>query len=165
MSNFGSIARYNAIIRFLKRRPHSTFEEISVYLKKQAVKEGVGNAYDISIRTFQRDKLSIEEHFNIKITCNRRDKTYAIEAEDLDHYYSSALYQQEVLRLLNAIDNVTPYVIKEVRNAKGTENIGEIADAIKKELRLSFTYHKFDYSAPQLRYIEPYVLKEFKNRL
>jgi len=52
----------------------------------------------------------------------------------------------------------------EKRRPQGTENLVGLLHAIKNKLQIAFTYHKFWEDEFTKRLVEPYALKEFKNR-
>jgi len=52
----------------------------------------------------------------------------------------------------------------EKRRPQGTENLYGLLHAIKNRLQIKFTYQKFWEEEISQRLVEPYALKEFKNR-
>jgi proteasome accessory factor B len=159
------VLRHNTIITFLRKRHYPSFEAILQHLKHQGEMLGEQDVYAISQRTFQRDIDAIRELYDLEITFSRKKKGYFINEEDVEKTLrESSLYAHERLRILRITGNMAPYFIPEKRNAKGNEYLLEISLAIKSKLRIQFNYQKFNESEASLRYLEPYVLKEFKNR-
>ncbi|MDZ7774412.1 MAG: WYL domain-containing protein [Bacteroidales bacterium] len=52
----------------------------------------------------------------------------------------------------------------EKRKPSGTENLFGILHAIKNHFRIKFIYQKYGGSGSSIREVEPYALKEFRNR-
>lgn len=65
---------------------------------------------------------------------------------------------------LNQTQDMTPYVHLEKRRPQGTENLYGLLHAIKNRIQIGFTYQIFWEDDISHRRVEPYGLKEFKNR-
>lgn len=61
-------------------------------------------------------------------------------------------------------DRLRDFVLCENRRMKGTEHVAALVRAIKFSLRVSFRYRKYDNSEGRVRVVEPYALKEYRNR-
>ena len=79
MSKRESIARYNLIIKMLRKHP-ATFEEITDYLSLESELQEYN--YTISKRTFQRDLEDIRSLYNIYIQYDFSRKVYYLEFDD-----------------------------------------------------------------------------------
>jgi len=60
--------------------------------------------------------------------------------------------------------SLSDYVYFEERRPQGTDNMYGLLHAIKNKLQIVFSYHKFWEDQYTQRTVEPYALKEFKNR-
>ena len=59
---------------------------------------------------------------------------------------------------------MAPFIHLESSKPKGTENLYGLLHAIKNHLIISFKYYKYWEDELSERRVEPYALKEFKNR-
>lgn len=60
--------------------------------------------------------------------------------------------------------DLTSLVSAEPRRPAGTENMYGLLHAIKNNFQIKFLYRKFWNDEVKLRTVEPYLLKEFRNR-
>jgi len=79
MSKRESIARYNLIIKKLRKKP-ATFNEISDYLLFESELQGYN--FNVSKRTFQRDIEDISSLYNIDIVYDFREKFINIDFDE-----------------------------------------------------------------------------------
>jgi len=160
MSKRESISRYNFIIKRLRRHP-STFEEVADYLAYES--EIQGYDYNISKRTFHRDKADILSLYNIEILYDSTKKVYYIgeENSEMNHRILEAF---DIFNALNLSDRLSEYIHFETRKPIGTENLHAILDAVKNSVEIQFTYQKFYEEEADTRVVRPYALKESKHR-
>ena len=161
MSKREAVARYNLIINKLRNRP-STFSEISDYLVLESELQGYD--FNVSKRTFQRDLEDIRSLYNIDIQYDFSRKVYYIDYEEKPEVNESILEAFDVFNALNITDRLSDYIHFEKIKPKGTENLYGLLHAIKNQFQVSFTYQKFWENESSYRTVEPYALKEFKNR-
>ncbi len=161
MSKRESISRYNLIIKKLRKHPAS-FKEISDYLALES--EIQGYDFNIGIRTFQRDLEDIRSLYNIDIQYNHSKKGYQIEDDQNPQGTERILEAFDTFNALNITDRLSEYIHFENRKPQGTENLYGLLHAIKKKVQIEFRYHKFWTDEHLERTVEPYALKEFKNR-
>lgn len=160
MSKKESISRYNLIIKKVRKYPAS-FEEIMEYLELESEIQGYN--FIVSKRTFQRDLNDIRSIFNIDIKCHPSTKKYYIEYEETE--VSNRLLEAfDVFNALNITDRITNYIHFEKRKPQGTENLYGLIHAIKNKFQIKFKYQKYWEDEITERKVEPYALKEFKNR-
>ena len=161
MSKRESISRLSLIIKKLRRNP-STFEEISDYLSRESELQ----AYDFNIskRTFQRDLEDIRSLFNIEIKYDFSRKVYLIDNEEQVDVTDRILEAFDTFNALNITDRLSKYIHFEKRKPQGTENLYGLLHAIKNSFQIHFSYQKFWDEEAGRRTVEPYALKEFKNR-
>jgi len=161
MSKRESTARQNLIIKKLRRNP-ATFQEIADYLSLES--EIQAYDFNISKRTFQRDLNDIRSLYNIDIQYNRSQKVYFIDNDEQAEISERIIEAFDTFNALNITDRLSNHIHFEKRKPQGTENLHGLLHAIKNQLQIKFTYHKFWEEEPTHRITEPYALKEFKNR-
>ncbi len=161
MTKRESITRHNLIINKVKRTPCS-FEEISRYLQYESEIQ----AYDFTIskRTFQRDLNDIRSIYNIDIQFDSRRKVYRVELDQSSEINERLLEAFDTFNALNVRENLADYIHLEKRRPQGTENLYGLLHAIRNRLQISFVHHKFWDDNPTVREVQPYALKEFRNR-
>lgn len=161
MSVRETILRYHLIISKFRKRP-LTFKELSEELARESEFRG----YDLNtgIRTFQRDLENIRAIYNLDILFDFRRGVYYY---DPDEHSESDLRMVEALDLFNALKvsgNISGVIHFEKRRPQGTENLNGLLHAIRNRLQTEFTYSKFREDDTSQRVVEPYTLKEFRNR-
>lgn len=161
MSKRESIARYGLIINKLRKGP-ATFDEIDDYLSLQSEIDGYD--YNISKRTFQRDLRDIESIYGVEVTFDFSQKVYRIEKDDQEEISERVLEAFDTINALNTVDRIANYLYFEKRRPKGTENFLGLLHAIRNRQIIKFTYRKYWDDDISERTVEPYALKEFKNR-
>ena len=161
MSKRESISRYNLIIKKLRKKS-ATFKEIAEYLSLES--EFQSYNFNISKRTFQRDIDDIRSIYNIDIQYDFSQKVYYIDFDEQPEFNERILEAFDTFNILNISDKILKHIHFEKRKPKGTENLFGLLHAIKNKLQTSFLYQKFDDEKILKRNIEPYAIKEFKNR-
>ena len=161
MSKRESIARYNLIIKKLRKFP-ANFEEISRYLALESELQEYN--YNISKRTFQRDLEDIRSLYNIDIKFDFSRKVYFIDFDEQPDVNERILEAFDTFNALNLSDRLSANIHFEKRRPQGTENLYGLLHAIKNCLQIKFTYQKFWEDELTSRFTEPYALKEFRNR-
>lgn len=161
MSKRESIARYNLIIKKLRKQP-ADFEQISTYLSLESELQEYN--FNVSKRTFQRDLDDIRSLYNIDIVYDFSRKVYFIDLEEQPELNERILEAFDTFSALNITDRLSNYIHFEKRRPQGTENLYGLLHAIKNKVQISFSYKKFWEDEMSQRTAEPYALKEFKNR-
>ena len=161
MAQRDTFGRYSLIINRLRKKP-STFQEISDYLKLES--EIQSYRYEISKRTFQRDIQDIYSLYNIEIKYDSSLKAYKIVLNDEPETGMRILEAFDTFNALNISERLSDYVHFEKRRPAGTENLFGLLHAIRNRVQIKFEYHKFWEDQISQRTVEPYALKEFKNR-
>lgn len=168
MSKRGYISRYLLILKKLKVKPYSTYEELKLYLENQfEFMQMQDDALHIgfSKRTLQRDIREIGNLFGIDIEYSKSQKGYFIsqsESENLN--FQRMIEAFDMFNSLNLAQDLTPFIHLEKRKPQGTENLYGLLHAIKNRFKIRFTYLKFWEDEPSQRTVEPYAMKEFRNR-
>jgi len=168
MSKRGYISRYFLIVKKLQKKPYSTYEEIQYYIDREFEflqtnddKLSVG----FSKRTFLRDKKDISNAFGVDIEYSKLHKGYFInQSENESMNFQRMMEAFDMFNSLNLAQDLAPFIHMEKRRPQGTENLYGLLHAIKNRLQIKFTYQKFWEEEISQRLIEPYALKEFKNR-
>lgn len=158
MSKRESFARYMLIINKL-RKFSANFEEIENYLAEESDISGYN--YNISQRTLQRDLNDIRSLFHIDI--QNKNGRYQI-VEDNSELSKRILEAFDTFNTLNLAEKIPAHIYFESRKPKGTENMHNILKAIDNKQIITFNYQKFWEDNISERRVEPYALKEFKNR-
>jgi predicted DNA-binding transcriptional regulator YafY len=168
MSKRGYISRYMLILKKLKVKPYSTYEELQAYIESEL--EFLQMQDDelqigFSKRTFQRDLREIRNIFGIDIEYSKSQKGYYVSHNENENMNFQRMIEAfDMFNSLNLAQDLTPYVFLEKRKPQGTEHLNGLLHAIKNRLMIEFTYLKFWEDEPSKRLVEPYAMKEFKNR-
>ena len=168
MSKRGYISRYMMLIKRLKGKPFSTFEELEKYVVMQLANLHMQDdtlVMGFSKRTLQRDIREIRTLFGIDITYNTSRKGYHINSNE----YESSGFQRmmeafDIFNSLNLTRDMESLILVEPRKPAGTDHMYGLLQAIKNNVVVKFQYHKFWNDEVKLRSVEPYLLKEFRNR-
>lgn len=170
MSQRGSIYRYGLIVKKLKQKPYSTFEEIIKYIEHQLSFHQMDDGYDdltigLSMRTFQREVKNIQQLYGIQIEYSRKHKGYFIA----DSVHDSSNFDRmmdafDIFNSLNLAQEINPYILLEKRKSLGLEHMNIILHALKAHRIIQLSYQKFTENASDTKELEPYAIKEFRNR-
>lgn len=168
MSKRGYISRYLLILKKLKVKPYSTYEELQAYIDNQfdylQMQDDTLNI-GFSKRTLQRDIREIRNVFGIDIEYSKSLKGYYITQSDTENMNFQRMIEAfDMFNSLNLAQDLTPFIHLEKRKPQGTENLYGLLHAIKNKLQIKFLYQKFWEEKATARKVEPYALKEFKNR-
>jgi predicted DNA-binding transcriptional regulator YafY len=161
MSKRESITRYSLIIKKLRKNP-ATFNEISDYLLLESELQEYN--FNVSKRTFKRDIEDISSLYNIDIVYDFSRKVYYIDFDEQPEINERIFEAFDTFNALNISDRLSNYIHFEKRRPQGTENLYGLLHAIKNKVQICFSYQKFWEDKITLRVVEPYALKEFKNR-
>ncbi|MGV6945249.1 helix-turn-helix transcriptional regulator [Sphingobacterium kyonggiense] len=161
MTKRASIARYNIIINKLRRRP-ATFAEIEELLNNES--ELHGDNFNVSKRTFQRDRDDIRSLYKIDIQFDFSKQVYFINIDDNPEANERILEAFDTFNALNLSDRLSKHIHFEKRKPQGTEHLYGVLYAIKNQIQIKFVYQKYWENQLTERIVEPYALKEFKNR-
>ncbi len=161
MSKQTYISRYLKIINYLKRGKAS-FEDICNNLEKQSEIEGLD--LNISQRTLQRDLNEIRTIYNIDIKCNKSSGLYYIADEDDLNENQHLLASFDLFNALRLTSNYSNLIQFENENVKGSEHIYPLLQAIKSKSLTEIVYKKFYEDQASKVLLEPYLLKQFKNK-
>lgn len=161
MSKREYISRYTLIISKLRKKP-ADFNAIVEYLERESEIQEYN--FVVSKRTFQRDLDDIRSLYNIDIQYDFSKKIYFIDDAGQPEANDRILEAFDTFHALNVSDGLSQYMHFEKRKSAGTENLYGLLHAVKNHFQIKFTYHKFWEDIMTQRVVEPYALKEFKNR-
>lgn len=168
MSKRGYISRYFLIIKKLRITPYSSFKELQSYLDKQIeflqMQDDTLNM-GFSKRTLQRDIREIRNLFGVDIEYSTSSKGYYIiqnESENMN--FQRMIEAFDMFNSLNIAQDISDFIHLEKRRPQGTENLYGILHGVKNKLTIKFSYLKFWEDEVSQRLVDPYGLKEFKNR-
>jgi predicted DNA-binding transcriptional regulator YafY len=168
MSKRGYISRYMLIIKKLKAKPYSSYEDLQNFIENQfdnLLLQDDALQISFSKRTLQRDLKEIRNLFGIDIEYSKPNKGYFISQNESENMNFQRMMEAfDMFNSLNLAQDLTPYIHLEKRRPQGTENLYGLLHAIKNKLLINFTYQKFWEEELSQRIAEPYALKEFKNR-
>ncbi len=118
-----------------------------------------------SKRTLQRDLKEIRSLFGIDTEYSKTNKGYFIvQTETENMNFQRMMEAFDIFNSLNIAQDLQPFIHLEKRKPQGTDNLYGLLHAIKNKFQIKFTYHKFWEEEPSQRFVQPYALKEFKNR-
>ena len=168
MSKAGYISRYAILLKKLRQRPYSTFEELQDYVLREAefmVDRDDQLNIGFSKRTFQRDLKEIRNLFGIKIEYSTSRKGYYIVDDTYENLnFQRMLEAYDVFNLLQKSGEYREHLYFEERRALGTEYLASLLSSIKNRTMLELEYKKFAEDTSSKRAIKPYALKEYANR-
>lgn len=168
MSKRGYISRYLLILKKLKVKPYSTYEELQAYIEDQfdyLQMQDDNLQIGFSKRTLQRDIKEIRNVFGIDIEYSKSQKGYFISQNENENMNFQRMMEAfDMFNSLNLAQDLTPFIHLEKLRPQGTENLYGLLHAIKNRLQIKFNYQKFWEEELSQRFVEPYALKEFKNR-
>lgn len=168
MSKRGYISRYLLVLRKLKVKPYSSYEELKGYIENQLEYLQMQDdtlSIGFSKRTLQRDICEIRNIFGIDIEYSKSAKGYFISQSEMENMNFQRMIEAfDMFNSLNLAQDSTPFIHLEKRKSLGTENLYGLLHAIKNKFQITFSYHKFWEDEISFRTVEPYALKEFKNR-
>lgn len=161
MSKKQFIKRHLLLINKLKKTSCS-FDDLQKYLQFQS--ELDEENYSVSTRTLQRDIAEIKSLYNIEIKFNRKQGVYEINDEHEDFLSERVLETFTVLDALKLAENFSDAIVFEQRKALGLESIFILLHAIKNQLEITFEHKKYWEEIIQQKSLQPYFIKESKQR-
>ena len=125
MSKRGYISRYLLILKKLKAKPHSTYEELQSYIENQfdylQMQDDTLNI-GFSKRTMQRDIKEIRNTFGIDIEYSKTAKGYFISQSETENMNFQRMIEAfDMFNSLNLAQNLTPFIHFEKSRPQGTE--------------------------------------------
>jgi len=115
-------------------------------------------------KTFKRDLEDIAELYGIVIEYNISKKQYEINRSETQLNQSNNTFFDYLQYKMKVNDNNREYVHFEQQNTTWLHQFDPLLLAVEKGLKVSFHYQRFNQERAEKRVIEPYGLKEFKQR-
>lgn len=164
MAKRDQMLRLMTVISFLRNnKTGASFNEISKYLEEKNYQDSeIKMAF--SEKTFQRDRKIMEELLGVEIAFNRSTMTFQITSDlqnDKDQTIFDSVLLVEAYRQIKDNDRIMYF---EKRQASGLEHLDGMIKAIKNNNFVSFLYTKHLEGKAEKKIVEPYALKEFRNR-
>jgi proteasome accessory factor B len=163
MVKVGFYKRYLYIIDRLTTVP-SNFRDLHKHVMAKLENDDLGNNFEYSSRTFDRDKKDIFDLFGILIQYNRKDKVYYIEEDVEDISASRMIDAFSIHQVLKEGNKITPSIYLENRKSSGTNLINGILYAIQNNFQITFTHTKFWEMEITQRTVKPIAIKESQHR-
>lgn len=164
MANKDQMFRLMTLVNFLRQNTlGANFRQISEHVEQRFYQDSL-SPLRFSEKTFQRDRKTILEVLGICIVYNRSDKVYQI-IEGIENQSQQLVFDS--LLLVQAYRQATDQkdiVLYEKRQALGLEHIPQLIQAIKNSNLVRFEYTKHSSKETAKRVVEPYAIKEFRNR-
>jgi proteasome accessory factor B len=158
MSKRGYISRYMLIVKRLKGKPYSSYEELKSYIEHQVeYLQMQDDTLEIgfSKRTLQRDIREIRNNFGIDIDFSKSGKGYHIvQSESENMNFQRMMEAFDMFNSLNQAQDMTPFIHLEKRRPQGTENLYGLLHSSKNRLQIRLSYQKF--------WVEEIVLTPYK---
>lgn len=168
MSKKGYISRYLLILKKLKIKKHTSYQDLQKYINNELEHLKMWDdtlEIAFSQRTLQRDIKEIRNLFGIDIEFSRSHKGYYILQDESENMNFQRMMEAfDTFSSLNMAKDLQPFIHLEQRRPQGTENMYGLLHAIKNNLNIRYAYHKFWEDGPTQRLVAPFALKEFNNR-
>jgi len=166
-----SIVRYMLIIEILELYGEASYNQIKNYVDNsnayKYLNDKVGVQFELTERTFQRDKLDMKMNFDIEIIYSKSKNRYylkeesSLESKNLIRRFSEA----ELLLNYGKINQQNQaYIQFENRKTDTLSLFHEVLHAIKERKILQFQYESYVQQNVTEIVGEPYILKEFRYR-
>ena len=160
------IRRYVWLVDTIRRARNITLEEINQkWMEERTLR--LEDEEEIPERTFHRHRQAIADIFGIDILCNRYNgNTYYIENEESlnEPSFTSWLFNGLAIdnQLMVNRDISNKIVFEETPG--GNEFLSPIIEALTKSHKIVMGYKRFSFSESTERIVEPYGLKQSKQR-
>lgn len=167
MAKKEQMLRLKFIEEFLRRRKEkgASFEEINDYLESKYQDKGLKlDSLKFTKRTFLRDKEAILEVFLINISYRRSSNTYAIDYDEIDEYHEDIFDNLLLVEAYREVKGKKNVMLFEQRKSRGLHWLNGLVHAITHQQIISLNYTKFWEGVSHKKTLEPYALKEFRNR-
>ena len=167
MAKKEQMLRLKFIEEFLRRRKEkgASYEEIKDYLERKYEEKGIlDEKLKFTKRTFLRDKEAILEVFLINISYRRSNNTYAIEYDEIDEYHEDVFDNLLLVEAYREVKGKKNVMFFEQRKSRGLHWLNGLVHSITHLQVISLNYTKFWEGVSHKKTLEPYALKEFRNR-
>lgn len=167
MAKKEQMLRVKFIEEFLRRRKDkgASYEEINDYLERKYEEKSIKQVdLKFTKRTFLRDKEAIKMVFGIDIIYRRSSNTYAIEYDEIDEYHEDIFDNLLLVEAYREVKDKKNVMFFEQRKSRGLHWLNGLVHAITHQKIITLNYTKFWEGVSYKKTLEPYALKEFRNR-
>ncbi len=153
------------IREYLKNKTNgASYEEVRNYLEEKYYKDSFDGELAFSEKTFKRDRELLLDLFGIEIKFKRSTMTYQILDEGFSDSSQTIFDNFLLVNAYKQTSDQSNIILFEKRQASGLHNLDGIVHCIKNHKVLSCMYTKHWEGISKKRILEPYAVKEFRNR-
>lgn len=167
MAKIEQILRLKFIEDFLRSRKTvgASYEEIHEYLIRKYTQQDIEqDQLKFTKRTFLRDKEAISKVLKTDIVYRRSTNTYAIDEENEDEFQEDVFDNLLLVEAFREVKGKKDVMLFEQRKSRGLQWLNGLVHAITHQKIITLQYTKFWEGVSHKKVLEPYALKEFKNR-
>ena len=167
MAKIEQMLRLKFIEDFLRSRKNkgASYDEIQDYLEKKYEEDDIDlDDLKFTKRTFLRDKEAISKVLKTDIIYRRSTNTYAIDDEDQDEFQEDVFDNLLLVEAFRNVKGKKNIMLFEQRKSRGLHWINGLVHAITHQKIVTLKYTKFWEGVSHDKVLEPYAVKEFKNR-
>ncbi|MDP2454144.1 MULTISPECIES: WYL domain-containing protein [unclassified Kaistella] len=167
MAKIEQMLRLKFIEDFLRSRKNrgASYEEIQDYLEKKYEQDDIDlDHLKFTKRTFLRDKVAISKVLKTNIIYRRSTNTYAIDDDNYDEFQEDVFDNLLLVEAFRNVKGKKNIMLFEQRKSRGLHWINGLVHAITHQKIVTLKYTKFWEGVSHDKVLEPYAVKEFKNR-
>lgn len=167
MAKIEQILRLKFIEDFLrsKKNKGASYEEIQDYLVLKYQDQDIDlDDLKFTKRTFLRDKEAISKILKTDIIYRRSSNTYAIDVDEDDEFQEDVFDNLLLVEAFRNVQGKKDVMLFEQRKSRGLQWLNGLVHAITHHKVITLHYTKFWEGVSYKKVLEPYALKEFKNR-
>lgn len=167
MAKIEQMLRLKFIEDFLRSRKNrgASYEEIQDYLEKKYQEDDIDlDDLKFTKRTFLRDKEAISKVLKTNIIYRRSTNTYAIDDDNEDEIQEDIFDNLLLVEAFRTVKGKKNIMLFEQRKSRGLHWLSGLVHAITHQKLITLNYTKFWEGVSHKKILEPYAVKEFKNR-
>lgn len=167
MAKIEQILRLKFIEDFLRGRKNmgASYDEIQNYLEKKYEEDDIDlDDLKFTKRTFLRDKEAISKVLKTNIIYRRSTNTYAIDDDNDDELQEDVFDNLLLVEAFRTVKGKKNIMLFEQRKSRGLHWLSGLVHAITHQKMITLQYTKFWEGVSHKKVLEPYAVKEFKNR-
>lgn len=167
MAKIEQMLRLKFIEDFLRSRKNkgASYEEINDYLIRKYKEDDIDlDDLKFTKRTFLRDKEAISKVLKTNIIYRRSTNTYAIDDDNQDEFQEDVFDNLLLVEAFRTVKGKKNIMLFEQRKSRGLHWLSGLVHAITHQKIITLQYTKFWEGVSHKKVLEPYAVKEFKNR-
>ena len=167
MAKIEQMLRLKFIEDFLRSRRNrgASYDEIQDYLEKKYEQDDIDlDDLKFTKRTFLRDKVAISKVLKTNIIYRRSTNTYAIDDDNDDEFQEDVFDNLLLVEAFRNVKGKKNIMLFEQRKSRGLHWLSGLVHAITHQKIITLKYTKFWEGVSHDKVLEPYAVKEFKNR-